>query len=120
MKVNPRDPDVLSSLANYYSELGERNRALLYLGQSLQYGRNDQDVLLDAAEVHNNLGETGLAVEWLGKAVRAGYPVGGIAGLPYFRNLEYNPGYRQLMGKSQTSKYMDGMFVSAFAESNRT
>jgi len=104
LKVNPRDPDVLSSLANYYSELGDRNRALLYLGQSLQYGRNDKEILLDAAEVHNNLGESGLAVEWLGKAVRAGYPVERIASLPEFRNLEYNPGYRQLTLRTPVSK----------------
>ena len=103
LKVNPHDPDVLSSLASYYSELGDRNHALLYLGQSLQYGHNDKDILLDAATVYNNLGETGLAVEWLGKAVQAGYPASRIKSLPEFRNLENNPGYRQLMGKSQAS-----------------
>ncbi len=104
LKVNARDPDVLSSLASYYSELGERKNALLYLGQSLQYGNNDKDILLDTAGVYNNLGETGLAVEWLGKAVRAGYPVGRIQGLPWFRNLESNPGYQQLIAATQPSK----------------
>ncbi len=104
LKVNPHDPDVLSSLASYYSELGDRNHALLYLGQSLRYGHNDKDILLDAATVYNNLGETGLAVEWLGKTVQAGYPASRIKGLPEFRNLENNPGYQQLMGKSQASK----------------
>src|SRR5207302_8377280 len=67
LKVNPHDPDVLSSVASYYSEMGDRDHALLYLGQSLQNGHNDKDILLDAATVYNNLGETGLAVEWLGK-----------------------------------------------------
>ncbi len=104
LKVNARDPDVLSSLASYYSELGDRKNALLYLGQSLQYGNNDKDVLLDAATVYNNLGETGLAVEWLGKSVRAGYPAGRIKGLPEFRDLENNPGYQQLMATNQASK----------------
>jgi eukaryotic-like serine/threonine-protein kinase len=104
LKVNPQDPDVLSSLASYYSQLGDRNHALCYLQQSLHYGHNDKDILLDAAEVYNNLGETGLAVEWLGKTVQSGYPVSKIKGLPEFRNLESNPGYTQLMGKSQMSK----------------
>ena len=104
LKVNPHDPDVLSSLASYYSELGDRNHALLYLEQSLQHGNNDKDILLDAATVYNNLGETGLAVEWLGKTVQAGYPANRIKGLPEFRNLENNPGYRELMGESQASK----------------
>jgi len=104
LRVNSHDPDVLSSLASYYSELGDRNHALLYLGQSLQHGNNDKDILLDAATVYNNLGETGLAVEWLGKTVQAGYPASRIKGLPEFRNLENNPGYRELMGGSQASK----------------
>jgi len=103
LKVNPHDPDVLSSLASYYSELGDRNHALLYLGQSLRYGNNDKDILLDAAVAYNNLGETGLAVEWLGKAVQAGYPASRIRGFPEFHNLENNPGYQQLTRKSQAS-----------------
>jgi serine/threonine-protein kinase len=104
LKVNAHDPDVLSSLASYYSELGDRSHALLYLEQSLQQGNNDKDILLDAAAVHNNLGETGLAVEWLGKAVQSGYPANRIKGLPEFRNLENNPGFRELIGESQASK----------------
>ena len=103
LKVNPNDADVLSSLASDYSELGNRDHALLYLGEALQHGNNDQDILLDAAGVYNNLGETGLAVEWLGKAVQSGYPANRIKGLPEFRNLKNNPGYQQLMGKSQAS-----------------
>jgi tetratricopeptide (TPR) repeat protein len=103
LQVNPHDPDVLSSIATYYSVLGDRNHALLYLKQALQYGHNDKDILMDAASVYNNLGETGLAVEWLGKTVQAGYPASKIRNLSEFRNLENNPGYQQLMGKSQAS-----------------
>ena len=104
LKVNSHDPDVLSSVASYYSELGDRENALLYLGQALQYGKHDKDILLDAATVYNNLGETGLALEWLGKTVQAGYPADKLKGLPEFHNLQNNPGFIQLMGKSQASK----------------
>jgi serine/threonine protein kinase/tetratricopeptide (TPR) repeat protein len=99
LKVNPHDPDVLSSIATYYSVLGDREHALLYLGQALEYGHNDKDTLLDAASVYNNLGQTGMAVEWLGRAVQAGYPTTKIRDLQEFRNLQNNPGYQQLMGK---------------------
>ncbi len=97
LKVNPRDPDVLSSLANYYSMLGDRKDALLYLGQALQYGHNNKDVLLDAAGVYNQLGETGLAIEWLAKTMQAGYTAKKIGGQPEFANLVNNPSYQQLM-----------------------
>jgi serine/threonine-protein kinase len=100
LKVNPHDPDVLSSLASYESMLGDRKNALLYLGQALQYGHNDKELLLDAASVYNHLGETGLAVEWLAKAVQAGYTKDRIRSLHDFDNLVNTPGYQQLM-KSQ-------------------
>jgi eukaryotic-like serine/threonine-protein kinase len=100
LKVNPRDPVVLSALAGYYSMLGDRPHALLYLGQALQYGRNDKEILTDAAGVYNQLGETGLAIEWLGKAVQAGYAPDQIRNDPQFANLVSNPGYQQLMKSS--------------------
>ena len=97
LKVNARDPDVLSSLATYHSMLGDRKPALLYLGQALQYGHNDKDVLLDAAGVYNQLGETGLAVEFLAKTMQAGYTADRIRSLHEFDNLVNTPAYQQLM-----------------------
>jgi eukaryotic-like serine/threonine-protein kinase len=97
LKVNPRDPVVLSALAGYYSMLDDRKHALLYLEQALQYGHNDKEILIDAAGVYNQLGETGLAIEWLGKAVQAGYTADKIRTDPEFANLVNTPGYQQLM-----------------------
>ncbi len=97
LKVNPHDPDVLSNLAGYYSMLGDRKNALLYLAQALQYGHNDKDVLLDAAEVYNQLGESGLALEFLAKMVQAGYTPEKIRSLHEFDNLANTPAYQQLM-----------------------
>jgi tetratricopeptide (TPR) repeat protein/predicted Ser/Thr protein kinase len=101
LKVNPRDPDVLSSLASYYSMLGDRKHALLYIGQALQYGHNDKAILMDAASVYNHLGESGLAIEWLAKAVQAGYTPDKIRSWHEFDNLANTPGYQQLMKSSQ-------------------
>jgi serine/threonine-protein kinase len=97
LKVNPRDPVVLSALAGYYSMLADRKHALLYLGQALQYGHNDKEILIDAAGVYDQLGETGLAIEWLAKAVQAGYTADKIRGDPEFANLVDTPGFQQLM-----------------------
>ena len=97
LKVNPRDPVVLSALAGYYSMLADRKHSLLYLGQALQYGHNDKEILIDAAGVYDQLGETGLAIEWLAKAVQAGYTADKIRGDPEFANLVDTPGFQQLM-----------------------
>jgi tetratricopeptide (TPR) repeat protein len=95
--VNPRDPDVLSSLASYYSMIGDRKNSVLYLGQALQSGHNDKDVLLDAASVYNHLGESSLAIEFLAKVVRAGYSREKIRSLHDFDNLAGLPAYQQLV-----------------------
>jgi tetratricopeptide (TPR) repeat protein/TolB-like protein/predicted Ser/Thr protein kinase len=97
LKVNPRDAELLSGLASYYSMLGDPKNALLYLGQALEHGHNDKDVLLDAAGVYNQLGETGLALEWLSKTMQAGYTTDKIRALHEFDNLANVPGYQQLM-----------------------
>lgn len=104
LKVNPHDTDVLGDLANYYSMLGQRDEALRYLEQALQYGRNDKQVLAVAAFVHNQLGETGLALEWLTKALQAGYPPENLRNQPGLQNLNGNPRFQELFSKSLSSK----------------
>jgi tetratricopeptide (TPR) repeat protein len=100
LKVNPRDAELLSTVAGYYSMLGDRKNSLLYLGQALQYGHNDKNVLLDAAGVYNKLGDTGLAIEWLAKTMQAGYTPEHIRTLREFDNLANNPSYQQLIKSS--------------------
>jgi tetratricopeptide (TPR) repeat protein len=97
LKVNSRDPGVLSDLASYYSMLGDRERALADLDRSLQLGQGDKDLLFNAAVVYNQLRETGSAVEWLSKALAAGYSRPVVATSAALDNLHDNPQYRALM-----------------------
>jgi len=97
LKVNPRDPEVLSSTAGYYAELGDRKQTVTYLSQALQYGHNDKDVLLEAASAYNHLGESGLALEFLAKAAQAGYTSEKIRSMHEFDNLAGMAEYQQLM-----------------------
>ena len=97
LKINPRDADVLSDLANYLSMLGDRKRSLSYLDRSLQVDASDKQLLFNAAEVYNQLHETGPALEWLGKALAAGYSRSVVATTAAFDNLHDNPRYQALM-----------------------
>lgn len=99
LKVNPRDTDVLSDICEYYAMMGDRERALQYLGQALQYGHSEKELLFTAAQVYNDLGETGLALEWLTKAVQAGYSPTKFRDYPAFQKLANNPQFRQLVGR---------------------
>ena len=102
LKVNPRDVDILSDLAQYESMLGNREQALSYLGKAMQYGHSEKDLLASAAQVYNQLGETGLALEWMSKAIQAGYSANKFKDLPAFQNLVGNSRYQELVGKPNT------------------
>jgi eukaryotic-like serine/threonine-protein kinase len=102
LKINPRDPEVLSRLASYHVMLGKRAASLKYLNESLAYGKSDKEILFGAALVYNRLGETGLALEWLRKALRAGYSVTTVRESPDLDNLRGDPRYQSLVaGKSE-------------------
>jgi len=101
LKVNSRDVDVLSDLAQYYAMVGQKERALECLRQALQYGHSEKELLASAAQVYNQLGETGLALEWMNKAIQAGYSARKFQDLPAFRNLVDNPRYRDIVGRGQ-------------------
>src|SRR5258708_33191253 len=72
LAVNPRDAQLLRSLANYHAMINDRTTALKYLNQSLEQSKHDKDALFSAAQIYNDLADNGLALEWLGKAVPTG------------------------------------------------
>jgi tetratricopeptide (TPR) repeat protein len=96
LEINPRDSDVLSDLAGYWSMLGDRKQALDYLDRSL-VGKKDKELLFAAALVYNQLHETGPALEWLSKALAAGYSKSVVSKAPGLDNLHSNSQYRALM-----------------------
>lgn len=101
VKINPRDPEVLSYLASYHVMLGERAPALKYLDQALAYGKSDKEILFSAALVYNRLGETGTALEWLSKALQAGYSLTTVRESPDLDNLHNNSRYQALVQGKQ-------------------
>jgi tetratricopeptide (TPR) repeat protein len=101
LKVNPHDIDILTDLAVYYSSVGNKEEAIKYLGQALQYGHSEKETLASAAQVYNQLGDIGLALEWMSKAIDAGYSARKFQDLVAFQNLVDNPRYQEIVGKGQ-------------------
>jgi serine/threonine protein kinase/tetratricopeptide (TPR) repeat protein len=96
--VNPRDASVYADLADYYSMIGEREKALHNLTEALRLSSDkDPDTLFHAALTHNQLGETEVSLKFLAKAIDAGYSLTNIAQAPALDNLHSNPQYATLM-----------------------
>jgi serine/threonine protein kinase/tetratricopeptide (TPR) repeat protein/TolB-like protein len=104
LKVNPKDSDVLSSLALYYSRIGDSKRAREYLSEALKASPNDVDVLRIACLVYLEAGEKMESLEWLQKAVRAGYPREQLTANPELASLRSQPEFIRLVGEAVSFK----------------
>jgi serine/threonine-protein kinase len=100
--VNPRDPQLLRNLADYYVMIGDRANSLRYLDQALAETKADKDALFSAALVYDRLGDTGAALEWLGKALRAGYSTQMVLAQPDLDNLHGDPRFQELLKASSS------------------
>ena len=91
MKVNPRDPDLLSHLAIYNAMIGEHARARGLLKQVVDLEPDNPEVIFRIGDTYEHLGNREMALEWIGKALDSGYPLALIeneAGLTELRKDE--------------------------------
>jgi len=95
-KVNPRDPMVLSHLAECYVTVGERSRALLLVQQALALAPDNIEIMVRAGFVYEQLGERDAALEWIGKALKHGFPMAQIKSLPDLQQLFADPRFEGL------------------------
>jgi serine/threonine protein kinase/tetratricopeptide (TPR) repeat protein len=102
LKINPRNPNVLSFMAVYYAHLGKRQDALQFIGKAIGLGPSDSGVLYNSCLVHLLLGDRTGALEWLDRAARAGYPPGLLSADPQFDGLRADPRFRRMRNEAQT------------------
>ena len=99
LKVNPRDTEVLSSLAMYHAMRGERKPAMEELQSALRVNPRNPALLFNAGITYAQLGDTEQAVEALEKAVAGGVSTATLRDTPNFEGLRANPRYIKLVGK---------------------
>jgi len=99
LRMNPRDAEVLSSLAMYHAMRRERKSALDNLDAALRLKPKNPELLFNAAIVYQQLGDTQRALDALEEAVAAGISPAAVRDTPNFDVLRANPKYRKLVGK---------------------
>jgi len=82
LKVNTKDPDVISNLASYYSDIGNREKSLELLKEALDLAPDNVEVMYRAASIYENLGMRDEALLWIGKAIENGYSLTEIESQP--------------------------------------
>ncbi len=102
--VNPSDIEVLSSLAQYHSRIGDAVAARKYLNRALQVNPNDVDNLRIACLVYLDAGQQQEAFKWLEKSVRAGYSREQLIANPDLTSLRSEPEFGRLVGEAVSIK----------------
>ena len=97
LHVNPRDAEVLSSLAMYHAMRGERRAALDNVDASLRLKPKNPDLLLNGGIAYAQLGDTERALDALEKAVAAGISPATLRDTPNFDGLRANPRFLKLI-----------------------
>jgi serine/threonine protein kinase/tetratricopeptide (TPR) repeat protein len=100
--VNPRNANLLSDIAEYYSMVGERKPAIDHLNRALAIAPQDRDVLFNGALVYNQLGKKEECLAYLAKAVAVGLPASMLRDTPNLDDLHGDERFQRLISKAQS------------------
>ncbi len=96
-KINPNDPQVLSSLAGYYAMFGERSKATDLITRSLEIAPRNSRIMFEAGTVFEQLDDRENALHWIGQALQNGHSQSEIEHQPELRELLADGRYRQIV-----------------------
>ena len=102
LDINPRDPDVLGSLATYYASLGVADSSHIFLEQLIDLSPTDPQQLSGIGEAYELLGDRAKAIEWTEEALKRGYALAEIVDHPGFADLLADPDFIPIIEKYQS------------------
>ena len=103
LKVNAKDPEVLSGIALYHAHLGQATDADNFINRALAAAPHDSDTLFTSALVYEIIGNRQKALAAVSAAVAAGYSLEEVEKEPELRALRSDPRYQEWV-KSRREK----------------
>jgi hypothetical protein len=102
--VNTRDPELLASLALYWSRLGDAGKALPRAAEARALGPADRTVQWRATLAYELCGHRREALDTLASALRLGQPWNEIRNEPALAALREDAGYKRLPGRREDAR----------------
>jgi serine/threonine-protein kinase len=99
--TNPRDAELHSRLATYWTALGNGSAARKEIERALELAPADGSVQFRTALVYEQAGRRDRALQALGAAIRARYGTAEILKAPALRSLREDPRFKRLMSQSR-------------------
>jgi tetratricopeptide (TPR) repeat protein/TolB-like protein/predicted Ser/Thr protein kinase len=97
LKVNPRDADLLTTLADCKSMLGHAKESESYMAAALKLAPDSAQNMLVAAELYEHNGKRDLALHYVGEAIKHGYSAANIERSAGLKELRKDPRYRKVV-----------------------
>ncbi len=97
LKVNPVDPEVLTNIASYCTELNLADSARTIISKVVSLNPKDVNVMILVSEVFEQLGERNNALKWVKKALDNGYAVEELDHIPELKKLRADSRYKQIL-----------------------
>ncbi|MBV9087966.1 MAG: hypothetical protein JOY79_10810, partial [Acidobacteriaceae bacterium] len=101
LQLNPKDSDVLLSLAQYHGMLGEKQAALDYLQRAQAADPKARDVPRNAAIIYAQFGDRERTLSELEKFFAGGGSPAYVRSWPNFDSLNGDARYQQLMKSAE-------------------
>jgi serine/threonine-protein kinase len=104
LKVNPKDPVVLSGIALYHAHLGDKQDAEEFISRALAVDPKNSDTLFTSALVYEIIGKRDKALEAVARAYTSGYSLEEIEKEPELRKLQADPRYQRWLQDVKKTK----------------
>jgi tetratricopeptide (TPR) repeat protein len=102
--VNPRNANLLASMAGYYAMIDEGDRAVELINQALELKPDNSTILYFAGFTYEQLGEREKAVEHINRAIGLGYQVAEIEADPWLVDLRNDPRVRDSLAQAKSQE----------------
>ncbi|TVP99421.1 MAG: hypothetical protein EA359_17080 [Balneolaceae bacterium] len=100
LDINPKDSDVLISLAGYHARLGNKQQSIDYIREALEVSPDDAIIHYLAGTAFETLGNRDDALIHISKAIQGGYPESEIKKQPELQNLIDDPRFQIIQTNS--------------------
>ncbi|OGU71248.1 MAG: hypothetical protein A2V93_12785 [Ignavibacteria bacterium RBG_16_34_14] len=99
LKINPVDPEVLTNIASYCTELNLPDSALTIVKKVESLNPKDVNVMILIGEVYEQLGKRDQAITWINKAIDNGYSIEELDHIPELKNLRADSRFEKIISK---------------------
>ncbi|MGA7836547.1 MAG: protein kinase [Ignavibacteriaceae bacterium] len=99
LKINPKDIDIISNLASYYSDVEDTSKSMLLLNKALELAPDYSSVLFRAASINEHFGNRDKALYWIKKALKNGYSRSEIEHQPELKGLISDTRYKKIVAE---------------------